>query len=117
MELKRYVLFNDKMIYKFNKESGLYHFDNNFNICISGSYVREDLVIKTSDNILDLVEIGDLVEQDFKGDNYIQRIDVESDLAKIKEDIECGYSNYYPCIYKRQPNGDYKRYQNDLRTI
>ena len=78
-------------------------------------------ITKTNDNILDLVEFGDLVEdkrQSIIGNNApIVYTVLENDLKStamtvtnshrlgniIKENIKS--------IYKRQPNGDYKRYE------
>lgn len=114
-ELKRFVLFTDKMIYEFNKHSGLYHYDNQKDVCVHGSQINLTLVEKTSDDILDLVEVGDLVEFE---NNIIYFISNSKAINKFycgelgwldfndNEDIED-----IVAIYKRKANGDYKRYE------
>jgi len=67
-----------------------------------------DNYIKTSDNILDLVEIGDLVV----GQSYIY----VSEVTEINNK-EIGVFNYLfwkseiTAFWKKQSNGDYKKYE------
>jgi hypothetical protein len=68
-------------------------------------------VLKSSDNILDLVEVGDLVEYHvFKEEYRTFKVD------KVQEGVMLSYNDYcrfedITVIYKRQANGDYKRYE------
>lgn len=97
--------------------------DNRYSVRFNGEIyfnkgnkiVKIGNVAKTSDNILDLVEVGDLVE--LKNDTRMVHIhnqrwldvflskvqEPEEDEFKIKDNIKA--------IYKRQPNGDYKKYE------
>ena len=64
MELKRYVLTTDGYIYK--KKQVKQHKDTNTTHIVSFGIVSYHLINikKTSDNILDLIEVGDLIEKD-----------------------------------------------------
>lgn len=108
MELKRYVLGIEKGIID-TKGTEYYIWERN-KLCSGGGGVL-DIILKTSDNILDLVEVGDLTEQSYKGQNFLQRIDDNFDLQKYEDDLKEGNGIYYVSIYKLQPNGDYKRYE------
>lgn len=131
MEIKKYVLTHKGEIYDVRKggvkgNSSLYggwEEDRGtyvgHTIEVGEDYPIENetikgFITKTSDNILDLVEVGDLVEE------------YDNTLIKVKEIIivngEIEFTNFdYPifdyevnAIYKKQPNGDFKRYE---RTI
>ena len=113
MELKRYVLFTDKMIYQYNKRSGLYHNMNEDKACVYGLNIRQELVEKTSDNILDLVEVGDLVKLHREHTLYVVK-----ESKKVNIIVEDMYSEnqtvrkiYIQVLWKLQYNGDYKRYE------
>ena len=96
MELKRYVLLGNNWIYDMNDPKDVW-------IKTSNRPVK-----KTSDNILDLVEVGDLVAHRFWGEteSIIQEVfRIEDILNPI---VNSGETK---AIYKRQPNGDYKRYE------
>lgn len=123
-ELKRYVLLNDNTIldvsteiYYLRGENELYR--DRPNACVVT--VKIGYIKKTSDNILDLVEVGDLVEDEhLKTAKYslpIVHTVLENDILStalkaynthslhnvIKENVKA--------IYKLQLNGDYKRYE------
>ena len=66
-------------------------------------------VVRTSDNILDLVEVGDLA----KGDSACVFV---SEVKEIHDDeIQTLYHLYWKSeidtIWKKQPNGDFKKYE------
>jgi len=66
-------------------------------------------VKKTSDNLLDLVEVGDLVAHRFWGET-------ESIIREIRDEGNLAYeisqsSGKITAIYKRQQNGDFKKYE------
>ncbi len=65
------------------------------------------LFIKTSDNILDLVEVGDLVDS---GDGIVEFLGTFKDDLWIVSMNEIVKKRTVKAIYKRQTNGDYKRY-------
>ena len=72
---------------------------------------------KTSDNILDFVEVGDglilTVDVGFLNGNNkegLYSIDEEYDLEQMRDNFSMGH-NCIIAILKRQPNGDYKRYE------
>ena len=103
MELKKYVLFTDGMVYKHNHISDLYHYMSDDSKCIYVDNINQDEVLKTSDNILDFVEVGDLVKVfGIPQPLYFDGM-VNVDRMKKNKNIEF--------IYKLQPNGDYKRYE------
>ena len=100
MELKRYVMLNNNKVYDLTNEDDF----NKYQTVKNGSHW--DLQVKKrSGNILDLVEVGDLVETkqngilEIIGENFYVRTGVNLYLIDIT------------AIYKRQPNGDYKRYE------
>ena len=123
MELKRYVLLEKKQILD------LLIIENDFitgltNYIVNGSktmlfklnkiakegYINVDEeVIKTSDNILDLVEVGDLVE--LKGNDMFYVTSINSDYFMNNNDGVNRGSSHIVAIYKRQQNGDYKKYE------
>lgn len=88
-----------------------------------------DNYIKTSDNILDLVEVGDLVEILYTGNDKYYKLEVirydENTLetthmtmaTKSFKGFTYSKDNlnlklpFCIAIYKKQPNGDYKKYE------
>ena len=66
-------------------------------------------ITKTSDNILDLVEVGDLVE--LKGNDMFYVTSINSDYFMNNNDGVNRGSSHIVAIYKRQTNGDYKKYE------
>ena len=124
MKLKRYVMLKNGMIINehrpdtFRNKGFEYVESRTDNILWWRCFDEED-VIKTSDDILELIEVGDLVEIDgMNGIYYINEIDVsrEDGLKSFVCDQIHGYwydfnETEIITIYKRQPNGDYKRYE------
>ncbi len=99
MELKRYVLLGNNWIYDMNDPKDVW-------IKTSNRTIK-----KTSNNILDLVEVGDLVAHRFWGktESIIKEMRCETDINwHVKQDVVV--SGEITSIYKRQANGDYKRY-------
>lgn len=130
MELKRYVMMN-KEIYEVERvlENDVKYV---YFKAVGKEYNRtiyDGDVYKTSDNILDLVEVGDLVGEKitsntqldcegFKGDDVRQVITLNDRLKPPMMNAIRFYYNggavqdeYIVAIYKLQPNGDYKRYE------
>lgn len=99
----------------FVKNYTLLH-DNTIKTSDESIYINE--VKKTSDNILDLVEVGDLVEiNNMSGIYYVDSIITDEDCLRVFIcDQKYGYwfefnETEVKAIYKRQTNGDYKRYE------
>lgn len=120
MELKRYVLTTDGYIYK--KKQVKQHKDTNTTHIVSFGIVSYHLINikKTSDNILDLVEVGDLVEKDndweilkvmriSKNGNAVCSVRTSSNNEEYE--INEYRKSMITSIYKRQSNGDYKRHK------
>lgn len=132
MELKRYVLLNNNNLWDLGSKKNAYgyafnrytpehkdmyydHFEElNGNLILTNGSGKEKVVNtlgnikKTSDNILDLVEpcylddlLGDLYEYNI--DDYVMIDKVFSDTDFSEKEVKA--------IYKRQSNGDYKRYE------
>jgi hypothetical protein len=115
MELKRYVLW------KFNSKKSILtkkSFEEQYEV---DNWVAETGFIRTSDNMLDLVEEGDLFIFDRKDGTkhicYISKIRsqingrLEYNLfnyIELTEDVLTFNKSMY--LYKLQPNGDYKKY-------
>ena len=99
MELKRYVLLKRGTILTKRMFEEQKKVDDWF---------ATRLFIKTSDNILDLVEVGDLA--DIR--DGIMSIDgiYENDIVLCRDIVTKDKDNI-KAIYKRQSNGDYKRYE------
>jgi hypothetical protein len=101
MELKRYVLLNKNVIYDTKDFDDVKKFS-----MVKNSSHLDYQVKATSDNVLDLVEVGDLVESR----NMILR--VSQIRGKQFESEHFGISDFQVIsIYKRKPNGDYKKYE------
>ena len=132
MELKRYVMLN-KEIYEVERvlENDVKHV---YFKAVGEEYNRtiyDGDVYKTSDNILDLVEMADLVEVDYLNGllnrngsevrihkiELVQLVvkDVSGKTKIIIDMTEDSNKTVKPecviAIYKRQPNGDYKKYE------
>jgi len=106
MELKKYVLFNNNEI-SILEELDSFYVKNNSLFLKNGRVWLGDFK-KTSDNLLDLVEVGDLVAHRFWGEteSIIQEVfRIEDILNPI---VNSGETK---AIYKRQQNGDFKRYE------
>ena len=119
MELKRYVLtelhgiidttkvYDDETNdYKIDHEELLVRHHSTTTVFTSFGKVK-----KTSDNLLDLVEVGDLVEEV-----------LICQVTSIERDANGNITRFYyllgsiawfdvKAIYKRQQNGDFKRYE------
>ncbi len=108
MELKKYVLFNTGLIYKYNAHSDLYHHVSDETVNVHASKIRYELIKKSSDNILDLIEVGDLVNTHW---GIVELKEKYNDSKWIVSMNELIYNNEITTIYKHQPNGDYKRYE------
>ena len=110
MELKRFVLLNDNRvveIYKKEKFGYSYVDEVIYDIVCTRSILMSD-VKKTSDNILDLVEPCKL--WNLNGDLYEYAIDDFVFIEKVYDDTNFS-TKEVKAIYKRQTNGDYKRYE------
>ena len=109
MEIKKYALLKNNAIvelYENNKFWFSYVGEEKDGIVFISSALTSDVKL-TSDNILDLVEVGDLV----MSDDYVGALKVLSNTKHY-------FRTYHAIvakknvkeIYKRQLNGDYKRY-------
>lgn len=103
MELKRYVLLNTGRIYDMTNAYDVKCYDTVKN----GSKETFGLK-KTSDNILNLVKPCKL--WDLNGDLYEYAIDDFVFIEKVYDDTDFS-TKEVKAIYKRQTNGDYKRYE------
>jgi hypothetical protein len=114
-EIKKYVLLDDKRIVEIYGKTkfGYEYVDSKTeNGIVVTRTILEDKIIKSSNNLLDLVEKRDLIEF---VDNDIHMV-ISADEGNFitttnlfiykKRDYDKLKS-----IYKRQPNGDYKRYE------
>lgn len=113
MELKKYVLVNKRIIDTQSiefKDSDYYIYNDKLMLFrLNGNDVdMTDKIDKTSNNILDLVEVGDLIV-DIVSPKYVLLVNSNSfDVVGSYNAIE---KKHIKVIYKRQPNGDYKRYE------
>ena len=130
-ELKRFVLLEDNHIYDTKKLAYYPSIDGvNPRYQLPYDYPHPDLtytindkVKKTSDNILDLVEVGDLVE--IKDSVYLHRVYEQIYKGLNNQILPFIYMTIHTtsqyllsdvnkeaitAIYKPQSNGDYKRY-------
>ena len=113
MELKKYVLLKDNRVVEIYKKEkfGYSYVDEVINDIVCTRSILISDVKKTSDNILDLVGVGDLVGYRFWGEDY-ENIDKMRDEQNINNDIKYNGNGFViVAIYKRQTNGDYKRYE------
>jgi hypothetical protein len=113
MILKKYVLLKNKMLLDKDKSNKIY-FDYGKDIARYWYVVnkgheyalRDEDIIKTSDNILDFIDVGDLIETS----KTIIRVDGITYLGAFETLASREYSDV-KAFYKRQPNGDYKKYK------
>ena len=119
MELKRYVMDSTNTIYDLKKQSilgdgnkdGAGYLGYELKVGRNMRTTQYGEIVKTSDNILDLVEVGDLVGYIFWGEEY-EHIEKKIDTQHIEYELKYNDIRYkITSIYKRQPNGDYKRYE------
>ena len=114
MKLKRYVLVGFQ-IFEVDEQAN-YH--NGETIVFRPKYESYNITLyknepyKTSDNILDLFEVGDMVQDNC--DNVLKVTSVMHDTNGDKVFyciLDTWEEDEVTAIYKRQPNGDYKRYE------
>jgi hypothetical protein len=113
MELKRYVQIRKEI---FELEEILYNSDNYVQFKAVNENHKRTIYkgdgYKNSDNILDLVEVGDLVEDKYNNILKVESVFIDSDGDK---EYYCIFDTWQEdeitAIYKLQPNGDYKRYE------
>lgn len=106
MEIKRYVLLNNNRIYDLQNEKDIKAYET-----VKNSSHVDFQVKNTSDNILDLIEGNDLLDLD--GEIvHVFGIDEETGgYVLMNTDMIIKNSFNIVAIYKRQTNGDYKRYE------
>ena len=109
-QLKRYVLLEDCTIWE----------NDNFHVCDVNRLARPSgviigTIIKTSDDILELVEIGDLVEDTYGITAMVVAFGLIGEGGEDERTFKCCYVDVLyedvKAIYKRQSNGDYKKYE------
>jgi hypothetical protein len=116
MKLKRYVMIknNGVYIYKLNNidKFKTYIEDDKVQLCLGDKRSYWGELIKSSDNILDLIEVEDLVAHRFYGqeDSIITHIKNDNDI-RFHVEKKVIKSGDITAIYKLQPNGDYKKYE------
>ena len=106
MELKRYVLLNNNRIYDLQNEKDIKRYDT-----VKNSSHVDFQVKKTSDNILDLVEGDDLLDLDGEIVHVFGTDEETGGYVLMNTDMIIKNSSNITAIYKRQANGDYKRYE------
>ena len=129
MELKRYVMDSTNTIYDLETQhilgdghkEGSGYLGCQLKVGSNFERTRYGEITKTSDNILGLVEVGDLVECTYHHELSEGGEWIEKPLYYIKGISETHFHlpvfslekthKYITAIYKRQPNGDYKRYE------
>ncbi len=126
MELKRYALLNDNRVVEIYKKEkfGYSYVDEVINDIVCTRSILISDVKKTSDNILDLVEVGDLVE--IKDSPYLHRVYEQIYKGLNNQVLSFIYMTIHSTgqyllsevnkdviisIYKRQSNGDYKKHE------
>lgn len=114
-QLKRYVMSKSGLIYEVEEQEQVKKSivfkakgDNYARYIYDG-----ETDYKTSNNILELVEVGDLVEDTYGVTAMVVAFGlIGEDDVKI---FKCCYIDILyedvKAIYKRQPNGDYKKYE------
>jgi len=112
MELKRYVQIRKEI---FEVEEVIFNTDNYVQFKAVNENHKRTIYkgdgYKTSDKILDLVEVGDLVGYIFWGEEY-EHIEKMIDTQHIEYELKYNDIRYkITAIYKLQPNGDYKKYE------
>jgi len=110
MELKRYVQINRGDVYDLQDERQRKAYET-----IKHGTQSVFGVKKTSDNILDFVEVGDLVEDTYGITAKVVDFGLSGDGGEDERIFKCCYVDILyedvKAIYKRQPNGDYKKYE------
>ena len=130
MEIKRFVLLNDYNLIldsKNEEELRVIHYKDGDVLKVVADnwyYPLEKLDYKTSDRILDLVVDGDLIE--IKDSVYVHRVYEQTYKGLDNQVLPFIYMTIHTtsqyllsevnkevitAIYKRQTNGDYKRYE------
>jgi len=124
MTIKNYVLLDDKRIVEIcgKTKFGYEYVDSKTEsgIVITRTLL-EDRIVKTSNNILDLLEVGDLVGCYYEKKSSDGKTWVETPIYYVNGISETHYhlpvfsiekdDKHIKAIYKLQPNGDYKRYE------
>lgn len=118
MEIKKYALLDDKTIQECNEDK-MHITSDNYLAMNSGMII--DKVLKTSDNILDLVEVGDLVGCYYEKKSSDGKTWVEMPIYYVNGISKTHYhlpvfsiekdDKHIKAIYKKQTNGDYKKYE------
>jgi hypothetical protein len=123
MTIKNYVLLDDKRIVEIcgKTKFGYEYVDSKTeNGIVVTRTILEDRIVKTSDYILPFAEEDDIVEyvrKSGKVDRYFifdtSVLDLGNGEIQDKHAIHGGKSdiNSKTYLYKKQPNGDYKRYE------
>jgi hypothetical protein len=128
MEIKKYVLLDDKRIVEIYGKTkfGYEYVDSKTeNGIVVTRTILEDKIIKSSDNILALATKDDMIEyvrKSGKIDRYFILVDEVTDLRNGEveqkhDDILTQIFDFNKehntkmYLYKKQPNGDYKRYE------
>lgn len=106
MELKRYVMLKNNKIYDLQNEKDIKAYET-----VKNSSHSDFQVKSTSDNILDMIWDNDLLDLD--GEIvHVFGIDKETGgYVLMNTDMIIKNSCNITAIYKRQSNGDYKRYE------
>lgn len=117
MELRKFVLLKNNMIYDLVVERDI----EKFNMVRNGNQNVYG-VKNTSDNIFDLVEVGDLIGYKITPNSMLEIAGVKEEIAMVTI-LKTSRPNCFGTnngdvrhaetlsIYKRQPNGDYKKYE------
>ncbi|MDY0278570.1 MAG: hypothetical protein RBQ97_10865 [Acholeplasma sp.] len=116
MTIKKYILLNNNKIYDLQNEKDI----KAYKIVKNSNHV--DLQVKkTSDNILDLVEVEDLIGCYYEKKSSDGETWIETPIYYVNGISETHYhlpvfsiekdDKHIKAIYKLQPNGDYKRYE------
>jgi|GEM_PF-3193023 len=127
MKLERYVLLDNEIIYdqeSIKEDELIYRIIKRIENGDTENLCRK--FVKSSNNILDLVEVGDLVECTYHKEATTGEKWVETPIHSIITISDKYFKRYInhlhglsiekthkfiTAIYKKQPNGDYKRYE------
>lgn len=112
MEIKKYVLLDNNNILEISSPNNL----NNDDL----EYFSQHMT-KTSDNILDLIEVGDLIQCYYEKKSSDGETWIETPIYYVNGISETHYhlpvfsiekdDKHIKAIYKKQTNGDYKKYE------
>ena len=125
MELKKYVLFNAECNNNIAKIKDLKIYDGYYTftdeldgVGYTDNYLN---IVKTSNNILDFVEVGDLIQCQYKKQSSDGKQWIETPIYYVYGITNTHFNlpvfsilksdEHITAIYKLQPNGDYKRYE------